>query len=293
VVSIIIPCYNYARYLGEAIESALSQTYSPVEIIVVDDGSTDETQEVAARYPVQLVVQQNQGLSASTNNGVSASHGEFVMRLDADDVLYPTFVEETVATLQQHPEASLAHTAAEFFGTHTGQVPFVPFDIESMAQGAMVTCTSLFRRSAWDQVGGLDRRMVLCEDWDLWLTFAENGMRGVMVQKPLWGYRQHGRSMVNRQILSRTGLLREYRLISQLQDRHPTIFATRNLLRRLSAAPGRVIRREMSLRVALKLFAFYIIMLVRVGIGAHSPRRRPISPGAQVANPGADLIRSA
>lgn len=274
LVSIIIPCYNYAHYLGEAIESALAQTYSPIEVIVVDDGSTDETRSVAARYPVQLITQPNQGLSASTNNGIRASQGEFVVRLDADDVLYPTFVEETIAALQRDSMAPLAHTDAEYFGTRTGRVPFVPFDVDAIAQGAMVTCTSLFRRSAWETVDGLDERMTLCEDWDLWLTFAERNMRGIMVRNVLWGYRQHGASMVNRKILTLDGLRREYALMCQLHDRHPTVFSPGKLIRRLFGAPHKLLAGEMTVRRCVRLFAFYGIMLTRVLAGRHAPRER-------------------
>lgn len=279
LVSIIIPCYNYARYLGEAIESALAQTYSHVEVIVVDDGSTDESTSVAARYPVRLVKQANQGPPATTNNGVRLASGEFVVRLDADDVLYPTFVEKTVAALEQHPTAPLVHTAAEYFGTASGRVPFKPFEVEALAEGALATSTSLFRRAAWDAVGGLDPTMTLCDDWDLWLTFAERSLRGVMLPEVLWGYRQHGPSMANRKILTPAGLRREYRLISQLHDRHPTVFAPRHLVRRMLTTPGRVVRGQMSLRIAIRLLAFNAIMLLRAASRLHSPQLRVYSSG--------------
>jgi glycosyltransferase involved in cell wall biosynthesis len=274
LVSIVIPCYNYARYLSEAIESALGQTYSPVEVIVVDDGSTDDTQTVARSYPVRLLTQRNQGLSASTNNGIRASRGEYVTRLDADDVLCSTFVEETLAMLERNPDAPLAHTAAEFIGARTGEVPFIAFDPEALAQGAMVTCTSLFRRTAWETVGGLDEQMVLCEDWDLWLTFAERNMRGVMVPKILWSYRQHGASMVNRKILNPAGLRREYKLICQLQDRHAAIFAPKRLVRRLLVAPHRFLSGAIGLRTFARLYIFYAVMLTRAAAGRHTPRER-------------------
>jgi glycosyltransferase involved in cell wall biosynthesis len=285
LVSIIIPCYNYARYLAEAIESALAQTYSPVQIIVVDDGSTDETQEVARRYPVRLLRQENQGPPATTNNGVRASSGEFIVRLDADDVLYPQFVEKTVAALERNQSAPLAHTEAEYMGTATGRVPFKPFDPEALAEGALATSTSLFRRAAWDAVGGLDPAMILCDDWDLWLTFAEHGLKGVLVPEILWAYRQHGPSMVNRSLLSMAGLRREYQLISKLHDRHPELFAPRHLIRRLRSMPNRVVHGQMSLGAATKLFAFNSVMLVRAALQLHSPRPRVFSWPALGAAP--------
>src|SRR5262245_2313662 len=103
-VSVVIACFNHARFLAEAIESALAQTYSPIEIVVVDDGSEDDSALVARRYPVRLIQQSNQGLAAAGNAGVRVSRGTFVMRLDADDRLQPTYVEETLQPLLDDPE---------------------------------------------------------------------------------------------------------------------------------------------------------------------------------------------
>lgn len=274
LVSIIIPCFNYGHYLGQAIESALRQTYRPIEVIVVDDGSTDDTARVATRYPINLISQTNQGLSASTNVGVRASRGEFFARLDADDVLCPTFVEKLAAALGANPSAAVAHSEAEYFGRRTGRVPFVPFDLESLAQGALATCCALMRRSAWDVVGGLDPGIPLCEDWDLWLAFAECGYTGVMLHEVLWGYRHHGRSMVHRTFRSWADMRREYRLIAHLQDHHPDTFAVHRLLSRLRAAQRRVVCGQMQSRVALKLLGFYGVMLARALLGLRRARPR-------------------
>src|SRR5579864_6385259 len=113
LVSIVIACYNYGRFVGEAIESALSQTYTPVEVIVVDDGTSDDSVEVASRYPVTVLTQKNSGVCVTGNRGIRASHGEFVLRLDADDRLAPTYVEETLGALREHPECDFAYTSVE------------------------------------------------------------------------------------------------------------------------------------------------------------------------------------
>src|SRR5437870_5008653 len=91
LVSIVIPCHNYARYVGEAIESALAQTHQPVEVVVVDDGSTDASKDVVSGYAVTLLAQPNRGVCAAANAGIRASRGEFVLRLDADDRLVHTY----------------------------------------------------------------------------------------------------------------------------------------------------------------------------------------------------------
>src|SRR5215213_4115846 len=107
LVSVVIPCYNLAHFLGEAIESVLAQSYPNFEIIVVDDGSPDNTSEVAARYPgVRLVRQENQGLSGARNAGLARSEGEYVVFLDADDRLLPEALEAHLEHLKAHPECA-------------------------------------------------------------------------------------------------------------------------------------------------------------------------------------------
>src|SRR5215212_8886473 len=107
LVSVVIPCYNQAHFLGEAIESVLAQSHPNFEIIVVDDGSPDDTSEVAARYPgVRLVRQENQGLSGARNAGLARSEGEYVVFLDSDDRLLPEALEAHLEHLETRPECA-------------------------------------------------------------------------------------------------------------------------------------------------------------------------------------------
>jgi glycosyltransferase involved in cell wall biosynthesis len=264
LVSVVIPCHNYARFVGEAIDSVLTQTHRSIEVIVVDDGSSDDTVAVAKRYPVRLLEQPHLGVCVATNNGIRASRGQYIMRLDADDILAPAYVEETLAALMREPGAALAYADGTYVGTRNGPVPLQPFDVESLAEGAYAPCLALMRRSSCEQVGGYDVRLTpyRCEDWDMWLSFAERGMTGVLVRKPLWFYRKHGRSRV-RAVLSLAGLEREYGTIAHLQDKHPQLFSTRKLIRRLARLPGRLWRRDVSLRFAMLLTTFYAVMLAR------------------------------
>src|SRR5919112_291203 len=117
LVSVVIPCYNQAHFLGEAIESVLAQSYPNFEIIVVDDGSTDDTSEVAGRYPkVRLVRQENQGLSGARNAGLARSEGEYVVFLDADDRLLPEALETGLEYLDAHSECAFASGRYRFIG---------------------------------------------------------------------------------------------------------------------------------------------------------------------------------
>jgi glycosyltransferase involved in cell wall biosynthesis len=110
LVSVIIPCYNQAHFLGEAIESVFRQTYPHYEIIVVDDGSTDETANVAAGFEqVQCLTQKNLGLAAARNAGLEASRGSYLVFLDADDRLLPNALEDGIKTFNTHPECAFVY----------------------------------------------------------------------------------------------------------------------------------------------------------------------------------------
>jgi glycosyltransferase involved in cell wall biosynthesis len=266
LVSIVIPCFNHARFLPEAIESALAQTYSPIEIIIVDDGSPDDTAEIAHRYPVRLVQQANQGLAGAGNAGIRASNGEFVMRLDADDRLASTYVETTLQPLLDDPSLHFVYAQVRYFGARTGSYPVEEFDPETLAERNYVNASAMMRRASFDLAGGysVDMRGLRCEDWDLWLSFAERGLHGKLIPKPLLEYRQHtGPSMVTIDFRSLTGLRRELTIVGRLAKHHPTTFAPGALFRRLGRLPRRILRRQVTPRFALMLTCFYAVLLVQ------------------------------
>ncbi|MBI4346369.1 MAG: glycosyltransferase [Elusimicrobia bacterium] len=274
LVSVVIPCHGYGRYLGEAIESALGQTYRDVEVIVVDDGSLDETPEVAARYPVRYVRQDRSGVCVASNRGFATAKGELMMRLDADDVLAPTYVEETAAALAAHSDAHYAYTDFPQFGVRSGAIAARPFSAEALAERNYVHASALMRRASFERAGGYRDHMSRshCADWDLWLSFADLGMAGILVPKPLLHYRQHRIGLApNDPRPSLRWLRRAYRITSHLQDHHPRTFAAALLLRRLATLPWRLVTREVSVRHGLVVTCFYGVMLMRTALGLRRP----------------------
>lgn len=268
LVSIVIPCHNYGRFLAISIESALGQTYRGIEVVVVDDGSDDDTLEVAGRYPVRLISQERTGVCGAVNRGVQVSHGERLVLLSADDALAHTYVEETLAALDARPDVHFAYTGAAHFDGRPWAYPIEDFDVETLAERNYIHASALMRRSSWEHVGGyrLDMTDLRCEDWDLWLSFVEAGMRGVLVRKPLLYYRQHTRTGRNTLRFSPRAVRREVTMTARLQDHHPIVFTPRRLLRRLSSLPVRLMTGKVSVRHALLLGAFYGVMLARVGL---------------------------
>jgi glycosyltransferase involved in cell wall biosynthesis len=202
-VSIVITCRNQAQFLAEAIESALAQTYPDTETVLVDDGSTDGTAEVAGRYPrVRLVSQPHTGLSAARNTGLAQSTGEMIAFLDADDRLLPNAVETGVRALTDHPEAACAvghHRLIDAGGAITAEWTRAPVDADPYAallrrNHIGMHATVLYRRSVLDEVGPFDTALRKCEDYDLLLRIARSHgiyVHGVLIAE----YRRHASNM--------------------------------------------------------------------------------------------------
>jgi glycosyltransferase involved in cell wall biosynthesis len=215
LVSIIIPCYNQGRYLSAAIDSVLGQTHKNIEVIVVDDGSTDDTSQVAARYAaesrIRYVRQENRGPSAARNAGVAISKGEYVNFLDADDTLLPEKLERQLDILQADPALALVY--CDIFYIDENGVDIPEKSATSIAQSRRILSgdifdslfiggyfpphTPLLRFDAYKQSGGFDQDLRGCCDWDLWLRIAANGNRAYYLNEKLAAYRMHGANMSN------------------------------------------------------------------------------------------------
>ncbi|HJQ71520.1 MAG TPA: glycosyltransferase [Blastocatellia bacterium] len=203
LVTVIIPCYNQGRYLGEAITSALGQGYDDLEVIVVDDGSTDDTAEVAGRYArVSCVRQANRGLAAARNHGLEASRGEYVVFLDADDRLAAGALAVGANALDSHPDCAFVYGHVRLIdsnGSLTLYPPSVKIERDHYLEllrhndiwspGAV-----MYRRSVFDSVGLFDPRVNASADYDLNLRIARRHpifCHGEVVLE----YRKHGSNM--------------------------------------------------------------------------------------------------
>lgn len=193
LVSIIITNYNYGAYIAEAIESALAQTFADREIIVIDDASTDDSLDVASRYPVRIVQQDNSGVCVARNNAASMASGMYVMFLDADDRLVPTAVEHMLALMErQPPEVAYVYGQMRYFGRKEGIFASMPFDPVKLMRANFVCATTLIRREALLRVGGYDDGFrMLREDWELYIRLYRNGFLGVFLPEVVLEYRKH------------------------------------------------------------------------------------------------------
>jgi glycosyltransferase involved in cell wall biosynthesis len=229
VVSVIIPCYNQGHFLTEAIESALGQTYSRVEIVVVDDGSTDATSSIANSYKdVAYVRQENQGLARARNRGLRGSAGECVVFLDSDDRLRPRAVEVGVGALKRSPGAAFCYGWSDFIaadGTFLAQSPRRTVEGDhylALLRGHFIPnpAAMMFRREALEGAGGFQVGVIGVEDYDLCLRlarlYAVTACREVVAD-----YRQHGAS------LSRTIAVMSESTLRVLQSQAPYVSGAR------------------------------------------------------------------
>ncbi len=179
-ISVIIPCFNHGEYVDEAVESALGQTLQDIEIIIVNDGSTDEsTNRLLAGYSEQkrtVLTIPHQGLAAARNAGIKESHGEYILPLDADDKIGSRYAEEAVKILDNDKNVGIVYCEADMFGEKTGRWNLHKYSLRQELIENQIFCSAFFRKQDWEAAGGYNPNMLYgYEDWDLWLSLIEMG----------------------------------------------------------------------------------------------------------------------
>jgi len=229
-VSVVITNYNYSRYLLEAVESVLSQTHRDVEVIVVDDASTDESAGVLETLmsraggisSTQVLLKHNVGLPAARNLGVSLARGEFVFILDADNRLLPDCLEQHVRTARS-TDADAVYARIRMFSPESHVDKFLsdaPFDLRRLSGGNYIDAMALFRQSALREAGlySTEPALMGVEDWELWLRFATQGRKVEFIPRVLSEYRVHSENML------RTTALDFRDVWAHLHAKYPAIF---------------------------------------------------------------------
>ena len=223
-VSIIVPCYNQAQYLPETIESVLSQTYKNWECIIINDGSTDNSEEIAKLYcesdrRVHYIYQTNGGLSSARNTGIRHSCGELILPLDADDLIGNSYIEQAVNRFMYHPETSLVYCLADRFGAINAPLILPDYSYETLIWQNCFFCTSMFRRIDYDKTNGYNTNMVYgWEDWDFWISLLNPQSKVYRIDEVLFHYRARIGSM-----LSSSNQHNEY-LCKQLYLNHRDVY---------------------------------------------------------------------
>jgi glycosyltransferase involved in cell wall biosynthesis len=193
LISILVPCYNQGIYLKETIQSALASSYRPLEILIINDGSTDNSlelaQELENQHPeVRVLDQANAGVTKARNAGIAAAQGEYLLPLDGDDLISPAYIQQGLAILATRPEVKVVYCQAEKF-SDSGRKPWKlkPFSLQQLAKDNMIFVSALFRKVDAVAVGGFSEDMQLGrEDWEFWIKLLKNG--GEVIQLPLVGF---------------------------------------------------------------------------------------------------------
>ena len=223
LVSVIIPCYNHGNFLTETVHNVIASSYKSIEIIIVDDGSEDNTREIAERLCAELsnvtyYHQKNSGPSVARNLGISKSSGKYILPLDADDLISTNYIAEAVKILEEDSEVKVVYAAAEKFGAVNKLWKLKDFSLLQLAKDNMIYVSAFFRKEDWQRVGGFTEQSVLVrEDWEFWIKMLKDG--GKVIKLPFVGfyYRIHENSRRKSMSKSKKRLEIDY-LNSQHQD---------------------------------------------------------------------------
>ncbi|MGZ9675110.1 glycosyltransferase family 2 protein [Flavobacterium sp. GNP001] len=220
IVSIIVPCFKQANFLKDSLQSVLHQTYPYWECIIVNDGSPDNTEEIARRWlekdsRFKYLKKENGGLSSARNEGIALSLGKFILPLDADDILDADYLTKAVPVLEQNPELGIVSCYTRFF-----KKSIADFFYELKPQGDrtiylhyvnQLVATSLYRKECWSEAEGYDETMKKgFEDWEFWLNVTKRGWSYKIIPEFLFYYRKAKQSMLMQTIDSHAEDIKRY-----------------------------------------------------------------------------------
>lgn len=206
-VSIIITCYNYGRFLDTSINSSLCQTHSNIEVIVVNDGSTDNTVDVIKNYgnKIKFINQSNKGVSSARNNGIVNSTGEWILPLDADDWISPNYISDSINLIYNYKTVIFGRyyfvdANLKSLNKHYPSIDKTEKDIlesctlKNMILGNSITNTSLYSKKMWEICGGYNEYFQIGEDWEFYINMLSNGanVKFMCQNEPYLLYRIHG-----------------------------------------------------------------------------------------------------
>jgi glycosyltransferase involved in cell wall biosynthesis/2-polyprenyl-3-methyl-5-hydroxy-6-metoxy-1,4-benzoquinol methylase len=194
LVSVIVPYYNRADVIDDTLFSIQQQTFGNIEVIIVDDGSPDrESIEKFnllkdSGYPATFVRQKNQGVARTRNNGIKIAKGKYIVCLDSDDIIEPTYIEKAVAVLELNPDIAVVSSYMTVFGVMTEEFHHATYDPIELYKNNTVITAAMFRKQAWKVSGGY-KADIGYEDWEYWINLAEHGFFATQIPEPLFRYR--------------------------------------------------------------------------------------------------------
>ncbi len=222
-LSVIIPCYNDGAYLTDAVESVLACMHLGLELIIVDDGSTDDfTLELLQTYRqkgLKVLSHSNRGLAYSRNAGIRQAIGEYILPLDADNKIREDYLKKSVALLESGV-CDIVYAKPTFFGENIAERRFETheFDGDKLFVVNYIDACAVYRRSVWEQVGGYDEIMPYQgnEDWEFWLHCHIKGLTFKFINDELFDYRIRTLSMISEVSVENTKAVKNYMIIKHI-----------------------------------------------------------------------------
>jgi glycosyltransferase involved in cell wall biosynthesis len=216
-LSIIIPCYNSQSTLDDTLKSVINQEFQDWEAIIVNDGSSDSTEEIALKWiekdkRFKYFAKDNEGLCKTRNYGIAKSKGVYILPLDSDNQILNNFAKDAVNLLEQKNDIGVVHGNAEFFGDKTGLWEIGDFSIEKMLLGNYIDACAIYRKKFWQKVGGYDENLPFegLEDWELWMAFGAINVKFFHLKKITFKYRVSKNSMIGVFTRDMAEITREY-----------------------------------------------------------------------------------
>lgn len=202
-VTVIVPCFNQGKYLADTLESVMLQTFYDWECIIINDGSTDNSEIVALSYVKKdrrfcYMYQENQGVCITRNNAIANARGEYILCLDGDDKISSNFLESMQSVLDEKPEVKVVTSTVIQFGKIRRTMPLTNYSLEELMGRNIFVITSMFRKADFEKIGGFNENMKKgLEDWDFWLSMLECGGSVICVEKACFYYRIRKKSRNN------------------------------------------------------------------------------------------------
>ncbi|MCL7988408.1 glycosyltransferase family 2 protein [Sphingobacterium sp. lm-10] len=225
LISIIVPCYNQSDYLNECLQSVYQQSYTNWECIIVDDGSPDDTENVAKAWTeldhrFRYIKKENAGVASARNLGIIQSSGDWILPLDADDKIGVRYIE--LACPFFNSDYKIIYCNAEYFGSIVGKWELPEFSIERLAIGNIIFCSAFFRRSDFNNTFGYDENILYgYEDWEFWITLIKDGGCAIKMKEVNFYYRKKDMS---RQVALDSSKEKKLSMLKYIHNKHRDFF---------------------------------------------------------------------
>lgn len=203
ILSIIIPCYNSEKTLERTLVSVLDQTYQDWEVLIINDGSTDNTETIASAWlnkdqRIRCYSKSNEGLGKARNFGITKAVGEYILPLDSDNLVEPDFASNAIKIFEDKNEIGVVHGHAEYFGERTGIWSIDEFNLEKILISNYIDACAIYKKELWSKVGGYDEKMPYQgqEDWDFWIALGILNINFFHLNQVTFKYFVNGGSMI-------------------------------------------------------------------------------------------------